>query len=156
MVVVWCYTKALSSFGEKSAPLMWLTVDHPYVDTVEVICYERTTDQFAERIYFHRGPVFAKLDVESLQERLLLEKKNALRHRESFDEQKTRIAILNKAMADYIIDRLDLLEFSPLHLVVDFKQSDAEILVCSKPANLTATHHAQKNSVLVRYSMDDG
>lgn len=115
-------------------------VEHVDDDTIEVICYERTTCQYASRLYLNRTLIVAKLNTDVIQEKLDLLKEYALRKREVFAEEKWSVVVLGEVMSDYITGRLVVSDFSAQQLVVKFQESEASAAengaVCAKPAHL--------------------
>jgi hypothetical protein len=132
--------QCIKFFWRMKCTVDFTIVEHVAADTIEVICYERTTCQYASRLYLSRTSIVAKLDTEVMQEKLRLLRETALRRRDVFAEKKCFTMVLREVMSDYITGRLVVSDFSVLQLVVKFQESadsSAEDgAVFAKPANL--------------------
>lgn len=124
-------------------------VEHNAVDTVELICYESTTNQHAMRMYFNRTILLERLDVDELEEKLRFAKEPFLRRHESPPEEEVLCAsIRDDALVDYLTNRLTVAEYSPTSFSMSFEPkafdlknggvggTDVSHLMCDKPAKL--------------------
>ena len=135
-----------------------MLVEHRKFNMIELITYDPTLDKESPRIYLDNTILNSKLDQADIDARLLVVKEPFIRRREVPDSAKLLKDIINRAKADYVLNRLFISEYSleKKHITVEiqfnFRDRDDELhtgtdvglLVCQKPSLLQrykSPHH---------------
>jgi len=132
-------------------------VNHTNSNTTEIICYEPTIDAEATRIYLDSSMLRVKIDQEVEDAVANYAKQhNIVSHNDKFVRD-----VINKAAADYILNRLFLVHFSKelrsftIQVQFNFRDRDLEYggdsidrMILSKPAETITAHQPQHHRII--------
>jgi hypothetical protein len=111
-------------------------VDYPEFDTVEVISYESSFDREAPRLYLSSAYIAKTMNASEIELKLVAEKEAQLRRHCTPDEAQIRSDILKKFKIDYILNRLQIVEFLPaiksFRVELKLNYRDDEVLGCQE------------------------
>lgn len=91
-----------------------ILAEHTELDTTEIIIYEPSIDKEATRIYLNTTVLRSKIDQVNIDAQISFAKRNNVPLTEEWIE-----SIVNKAKGDYVMNRLQITEFSSENKVIE-------------------------------------
>ncbi|KAJ1416676.1 hypothetical protein B484DRAFT_454238 [Ochromonadaceae sp. CCMP2298] len=133
-------TAGAKFYWRHCASLEYMIVEHYAFDVLELITYDHMIDRESPRIYLRPHAIQALLAPEKVEQALAEAKELKQRLHLVPDTVAMLRASVSKMRADYIVEKLDILERSRfpkyLHVGLNGNAEEMATILCSKPARL--------------------